>query len=64
MQMVTVDNFFPQFNTVRSQQYPLTIPIYMATAEEPQGEMRKLAAWLQSADGQQSLSNRFVQIGN
>lgn len=64
LQIVPVDRLFPQFNTVRSQQYPLTIPIYLASPNEPAGELRKLAAWLQSAEGQQSLSTQFVQIGN
>ena len=64
VQVVPVDGFFPQFNTVRSQQYPLTIPVYMGAFEEPQGELRRLAAWLQSAEGQQTLATKFVQLGN
>ncbi|MFK7800455.1 MAG: substrate-binding domain-containing protein [Anaerolineae bacterium] len=64
VQIVPVDSLFPQFNTVRSQQYPLTIPIYLVALSEPKGELRQLAAWLQSAEGQLSLSAQFVQIGN
>lgn len=60
---VAVDGVFPQFNTVRSQSYPLTIPVYLVAAQEPQGELREIAAWLQSAAGQQALSEYFVQLG-
>ncbi|MEM8857147.1 MAG: substrate-binding domain-containing protein [Chloroflexota bacterium] len=58
-----IDGVFPQFNTVRNQTYPLTIPVYLVAAEEPQGALRALAAWLQSAEGQQVLSQSFVQLG-
>ena len=60
---ISVDEIFPQFNTVRSQSYPLTIPVYLVAVQEPQGELRELAAWLQSAEGQQALSQSFVQLG-
>ncbi len=62
VQPLSVDGFLPQSNTVQSQQYPLTVPIYIATAAEPQGELRQLIGWLQSAEGQQELARKFVLL--
>lgn len=64
VQPIPIDGSFAQFSSVRSQQYPLTVPVYMVAPAEPQGELRRLAAWLQSDRGQQLLSTKFVQIGN
>ena len=49
-------------NTVGTQQYLLTTPIYAAATAEPQRELRALIGWLQSAETQAELGGVYGRV--
>lgn len=49
-------------NTVGTQQYLLTTPIYAAATAEPQRELRALIGWLQSAETQAELGRIYGRV--
>jgi ABC-type phosphate transport system substrate-binding protein len=49
--------------TAASQQYPLSLPIYLVALREPHGPLRALLSWLQSADGQRLVGENYGQVG-
>ena len=57
-----IDGLLAQSNTVQSQTYPFTVPVYLVASSEPTGELRALAAFFQSAEGVQNLSQQFVPL--
>lgn len=62
--MVTLDGSPPTQNSVSTQTYPLTTPLYFyhATSDEPQEELRAFLAWLQSTEGQAILAEKFGRV--
>lgn len=48
--------------TTANQTYPLTIPLYFLTPNEPTGELRAFLAWIQSPTGQTLLSPYYGQV--
>lgn len=59
---VTIDGVEPTPNNAGSQNYPLSTPLYFASLEEPQGELRAFLAWLQSPEGQTILSDKYGRV--
>lgn len=45
-----------------SQNYPLTVPLYFASAAEPQDALRTFLAWLQSDAGQRVIAARYGRV--
>lgn len=56
--VLTVEGFTPEPNTVGTQQYPLTVPLYFLADGEPNGQLRHFLSWLQSAEGQAQLGQK------
>lgn len=59
---VAIDGVEPTPNNAGSQNYPLAVPLYFVSPEEPQGELRALLAWLQSPEGQEILGEKYGRI--
>lgn len=59
---VAIDGIRPENNNFSSQQYPLTIPVYIVASSEPQGQLRRIVAWLQSEEGQTLLSEYYGRV--
>jgi hypothetical protein len=59
---VTIDGVAPTPNNAGSQNYPLAVPLYFVSPEEPQGELRAFLAWLQSPEGQVILGEKYGRI--
>lgn len=45
-----------------TQEYPLTTPLYFVSQSEPQGELRAFLSWLQSAEGQSFLGEKYGRV--
>jgi phosphate transport system substrate-binding protein len=48
--------------SVSDQSYPLTAPLYFVTLSEPGGPFRDFLAWLQSANGQTTISEKYGRV--
>ncbi|MGH2535836.1 MAG: substrate-binding domain-containing protein [Candidatus Promineifilaceae bacterium] len=48
--------------TLASQAYPLTAPLYFVSPAEPQGALRAWLAWLQSAEGQTLIGENVGRV--
>jgi DNA-binding transcriptional LysR family regulator len=59
---LSVDGIAATPATTAGQSYPLTVPLYFVSLTEPQGELRAFLAWLQSAEGQAILGERFGRV--
>ena len=59
---VAIDGIAPTPETAASQDYPLTVPLYFVAKQEPQGELRAFLAWLQSAEGQTTVSETVGSV--
>jgi len=62
LKFLTLDGIAPSPDTVASQEYPLTSPLYFLSVEEPSGELRGLLAWLQSAEGQAAIGGTYGPV--
>lgn len=64
VKIVEVDGRSATIATVTDQTYLLTTPLYFlaATPAEPEGELRALLAWLQSAEGQAVVGGVYGRI--
>lgn len=66
---VAVDGVAPTPNQAGTQMYPLTVPVYFVAPEEPAGpgatgsELRAFLAWLQSANGQNVIGEKYGRVG-
>lgn len=45
-----------------TQEYLLTIPLYFVSQSEPQGELRAFLSWLQSAEGQTIMGEKYGRV--
>jgi hypothetical protein len=45
-----------------TQEYLLTTPLYFVSRSEPQGELRAFLSWLQSAEGQSFLGEKYGRV--
>ena len=52
----------PVQENLNDQDYPLVIPLYLVSRNEPEGEIRRLLAWLQSEQGQAILSEYYGRV--
>jgi hypothetical protein len=59
---VSIDGVVPTPNNASSQNYPLAVPLYFVSPDEPQGELRALLAWLQSPEGQVILGEKYGRV--
>jgi ABC-type phosphate transport system substrate-binding protein len=59
---VAIEGIAPAPETTETQEYPLTVPLYFVAKGEPQGELRALLAWLQSANGQSIVSEKVGSV--
>ena len=59
---VVVEGITPEPNTVGTQQYPLTVPLYFLSDGEPQGKLRHFLAWLQTVETQQQLGQTIGRV--
>jgi ABC-type phosphate transport system substrate-binding protein len=59
---VTIDGVTPTPNNASSQNYPLAVPLYFVSLDEPQGELRAFLAWLQSGEGQVILGEKYGRV--
>lgn len=59
---VTIDGVAPTPNNASSQNYPLAVPLYFVSLDEPQGELRAFLAWLQSGEGQVILGEKYGRV--
>jgi hypothetical protein len=59
---VAIDNQPPTANAAAAQNYPLAVPLYFVSRQEPTGELRALLAWLQSPAGQARLGEKYGRI--
>lgn len=64
---VAVDGVAPTPNSVGTQNYPLTVPLYFVAPEEPAGAgtggaLRAFLAWLQGDEGQLILSEKYGRV--
>lgn len=59
---VAIEGVAPTPNNAGSQNYPLAVPLYFVSPEEPQGELRAFLAWLQSPGGQEVLGEKYGRI--
>lgn len=60
--VLTLEGFAPEPNTVGTQQYPLTVPLYFLSDGEPKGQMRHFLSWLQSAEGQGQVGRKVGRV--
>ena len=51
-----------QQSTLEDQQYPLMMPLYWVSPQEPSGTERAWLAWVQSADGQTTFTTWFGRV--
>jgi phosphate transport system substrate-binding protein len=59
---LSVEGIEPVQENLSDQDYPLVIPVYLVSRNEPEGEIRHLLAWLQSEQGQTSLSEYYGRV--
>ena len=59
---VRLDDQAATIETVTNQSYPLTAPLYFVAPEEPEGPLRDFLAWLQSAEGQDLLGEKYGRV--
>jgi len=59
---LSVGGIEPVQENLSDQDYPLVIPLYMVSRNEPEGEIRRLLAWLQSEQGQAILSEYYGRV--
>jgi ABC-type phosphate transport system substrate-binding protein len=59
---LSVEGIEPTEENLNNQDYPLVIPLYMVSRNEPEGEIRRLLAWLQSEQGQTLLSEYYGRV--
>jgi ABC-type phosphate transport system substrate-binding protein len=59
---VNIDNQPPTPEAAVAQNYPLAVPLYFVTRQEPTGELRAFLAWLQSPAGQARLGEKYGRI--
>lgn len=64
---LAVDEVAPTPNSVGTQNYPLTVPLYFVSPSEPAGPgpggaLRAFLAWLQGDDGQVILSEKYGRV--
>lgn len=59
---LVIDGIPAEPNTVGTQQYLLTTPLYATTLIEPQGELRALLSWLQSPEIQAELGQVYGRV--
>lgn len=59
---LAIEGLDPEPNTVGTQQYPLTVPLYFLADGEPQGKMRQFLAWLQSVETQQRFGQTVGRV--
>ncbi|MCB0034663.1 MAG: substrate-binding domain-containing protein, partial [Anaerolineales bacterium] len=60
--VLTVEGSHPEPNTVGTQQYPLTVPLYFLADGEPTAELRAFLSWLQSVEGQAQLGQTVGRV--
>ena len=59
---ISVDGIRANPTTVAEQTYPLSVPLYFVSKQEPLGELRLFLAWLQSEQGQTELGETYGEI--
>lgn len=59
---IAIDGLLATRETVGSQQYPLTAPLYFVSTAEPQQELRAWLSWLQSTEGQGIIGARYGRV--
>ena len=59
---LSVEGVDPVQENLSDQDYSLVIPLYMVSRNEPEGEIRRLLAWLQSEQGQTLLSEYYGRV--
>lgn len=59
---LALDGVSPTPATVATQAYPLTAPLYVAAPAEPTGALRAWIAWIQSAEGQSVIGERYGRV--
>jgi len=64
---LSLDGVEPTPNSVGTQNYPLTVPLYFVAAAEPAGpgpggDLRAFLAWLQADEGQIILSEKYGRV--
>ena len=59
---LSINNVQATPKNTAEQLYPLTLPLYFVSIEEPLGELRAFLAWLQSADGQAIIGENYGRV--
>ncbi|MCA9875030.1 MAG: substrate-binding domain-containing protein [Anaerolineales bacterium] len=59
---LALDGMAPTTASTADESYPLAAPLYFVAPAEPQGELRVFLSWLQSAEGQAVIAERYGRV--
>lgn len=62
VRLLQIDGIALNSANLAAQRYPLSVPIYWVSVQEPQGALRRLLGYLQSYEGQTRLEAQFGRV--
>lgn len=62
IKMLAIDDIVPSAQTILNQVYPLRSTIFIVGPEEPSAALAAFVSWIQSDEGQATVSQRFIPL--
>jgi len=62
IKFIAVEGIQPSPATLADQSYPLSLPLFFATPEEPEGELRAFVAWVLSPEAQSIVGKKYGRV--
>ena len=61
VRVLAIEGQYPTLDDLH-QNYPLTIPVYFVSTQEPVGQLRDFLAWMLSSDGQAVINRHYGRV--
>ena len=62
IKVLSIDGIMPTTQTIGDQVYPLRSTIFIVGPEEPSAPLAAFVSWVQSEDGQATVSQKYIPL--